>query len=239
MEAVTFTETRKRQILLTELDDPLVLEIVSLLARPELQFHRAPWDERLPDFATRTSFDLIIAGHPVDGGTIERFLLSVRSAGSRYRRAGIILVSPESRLVEAHALLGKGVNRVVRADAVHSLLPQSVFELLQVASRFALHASARLSVSSKEKTVSGDFRTENVSATGMLVRGACSLPTGLVVDFEVSIPGDTTPIRGTGRVVRSADPIKERFRGGALRFLGFSFDDQSRFEGAVARAGRE
>jgi hypothetical protein len=63
----------------------------------------------------------------------------------------------------------------------------------------------------------------------MLVSFLGQLPVGSTVRFEISIPGHETPIRGSARVVRTADPEREGVRGIGARFLSFLKSDGDRF----------
>ena len=71
--------------------------------------------------------------------------------------------------------------------------------------------------------------TENLSASGMLVRTKAPLPVGTKVDvqflfrsdsrlIEDELPGGYGFVQGEAKVVRHTDPVKEKARGMGLQF---------------------
>ncbi len=71
-------------------------------------------------------------------------------------------------------------------------------------------------------------QTDNVSLSGMLVRGSQSYPRGTRVQFELPLPGQVAPVVGEGDVVRSTAQGRESVRGYAVRFVTFVGDGRKR-----------
>jgi hypothetical protein len=71
-------------------------------------------------------------------------------------------------------------------------------------------------------------QTENVSETGMLLRGFGHYPPGTTIDFEIDIPGQSDPIRGSATIARTTNVQLERMEGVGARFESFIGQDQIR-----------
>jgi hypothetical protein len=71
-------------------------------------------------------------------------------------------------------------------------------------------------------------QTENVSETGMLLRGFGHYPPGTTIDFEINIPGQPDPIRGSATIARTTNLSLERLEGVGARFESFLGGDQGR-----------
>ncbi len=56
--------------------------------------------------------------------------------------------------------------------------------------------NARIKIYVKGKPVQSFCQTQNLSATGVLIRGFSHYPPGSKIDFEISLPTDTAPIKG-------------------------------------------
>jgi hypothetical protein len=69
-------------------------------------------------------------------------------------------------------------------------------------------------------------QTENLSATGVLVRGP-QLEIGTVFAFELVFKDHPTPLRGRARVVRHTNP-REPVKGFGAHFLSFDGEGRER-----------
>ena len=72
--------------------------------------------------------------------------------------------------------------------------------------------------------------TENLSATGMLVRGATEFPVGSHLHFELLVPGLVPPILGEVEVARHTDHLRERIEGFGGKIVSFVGDGQARLQ---------
>jgi hypothetical protein len=69
----------------------------------------------------------------------------------------------------------------------------------------------------------------------MLLRGVTQFPVGTTFDFEISVPGESAPIRGTAEITRPTDPHREPIEGVGVRFVGFTGSDRIRLEMYLGR----
>ena len=76
-------------------------------------------------------------------------------------------------------------------------------------------------------------QTENLSASGMLIKTERRYDKGTKIDFEFSLPDDIRPVSGIAEVVRQTMVGRDRVGGIGMRFLSFAGDSQRRFESYV------
>ncbi len=203
---------------------PLGLEIV-----------HAPWDLDVVERVHRTAFRLVLVGYPVVGVALGRLLRSLRDAGSASQRCGAILVTDPGRLSEAGRFLGHGINRVIAGDEVDITLTDTARLLLDVAPRLPVRAPVRIMVQVGDRPLRAFCQTENLSRSGVLLRGFGHYPKGTPLQFEISIPGEPTPIRGRAEVRRTTDLAAERVEGVGASFVGFEDDDGRRLTAFLDR----
>jgi hypothetical protein len=222
------------QILVTGVDDPVYNAIVNVLSPLGFDVHRAPWDNYLRDHVQITPFDVIIAGLQPSGEGLDSFLKAARTRGSACHHAGVVLVAPSPVEDLAVKYLGHGANKVVRDRDVSSKLQDMVSELLGVAPRVPVTTNARIKIYVEGKPVQSFCQTQNLSATGVLIRGFDHYPKGAKIDFEISLPSDTAPIRGSGLISRRTEKRHERVEGLGIKFTSFHGSDQRRLTDFLA-----
>lgn len=180
------------------------------------------------DLVTLLPFDAIVAGFPFVDTTAKQFLGAVRRPDGPCRTAAVVLLARDEDLDEANRLIGQGVNAVFPLVDAAELLASKLRSLVEVAPRFPLRVMSRLR--GRLAGTSTLCQTVNISATGMLLRGDQHAPVGGEVHFELTLPGDTNPLRGTGVVVRHTFERRERVSGLGIRFASFEDDGQVRLQ---------
>lgn len=196
--------------------------IAPLLQRAEFVVHTADTSVEVLALVQATSFELVVLAYPPVDMPVVVLLEALRGEDSACRRAGVILLAGPGTLDEAQAFTHRGVNRVVSRQWPAARLWQAFADLLHVAPRVALRVMAVLDVRLSSGSGHVICHTENVSASGMLLRGAETLVPGTPFDFAFTLPGETRPIRGRAEVVRLADPVRENLRGLGSRFVSFA-----------------
>ena len=222
------------QILVTGVDDPVYNAVVNVLSPLGFDIHRAPWDDYLRDHVQITPFDLVVAGFSVSAGGMEKFFKAMRSPGSACHHCGVILIAPEGHLDVAKAHLGHGANRIVSDRGVSSQLQVAASDLLGVAPRVPVTTNARIKIYVEGKPVQSFCQTQNLSATGVLIRGFSHYPQGSKIDFEISLPTDSAPIKGSGTISRRAERRSDRVDGLGIKFTSFHGSDQHRLADFLA-----
>jgi uncharacterized protein (TIGR02266 family) len=183
-------------------------------------------------------FDAIITGYPIPDMPMQTFLDAVRRKDSPCRQAGVVILALRGMLPEAEAFIGKGANRAIALESFPDELPHTLFRLLEVPPRFTMRAISRLKVQLSWGTSQTICQTENISAHGLLIKTDHPYPIGTQMSFELSIPGETAPVRGFAVVVRETTEKRERVTGLGVRFSSFQGNDKQRFEAALAKLGK-
>ncbi len=181
---------------------------------------------------------LVLLGHPLPGLSAPAFATVLRSDGSASRKAGILVLTEGTPPAELETLIGRGINAVLPASAPPAEIQRRAAELLDVAPRAAIRTLVRVQVTVGHGASAILAQTENVSVSGMLVRSGRRPEPGTVLPVELSLPGEATPLRCDGEVVRHADRAREGVEGFAVRFRSLRPADRLRLERAVERAAR-
>jgi hypothetical protein len=154
------------------------------------------------------------------------FLDSMRGTGSLCRTAGVILLAADRHVEEAAVFIGRGANRVIPVSKLETGLPDVITELGMVSERTKVRL--RVYVDLDKGRRSEVWQSENVSATGMLMRTSATVDHGSKVNLQFTVPGDDLPIHAQGVIVRSTTFAREDFPGYAVRFLSFVGEGQHR-----------
>jgi len=225
----------RRQVVITRMDSPAYAAVADLLRYRDIDVFQAPWDENTLDLVQSTGFDVIIVGYPVEEQALRRFVKCARAPGSACRRCGMILVADDEHFESAQSFVGEGINRAIGTKDTPHLLATTVDELTSIAPRVTLRAPTRIVVRLEDRPVSAFCQTENVSTSGMLLRGFGHYPRGTTITFEINIPGESDPIRGSAEITRSTNVAVERLDGVGARFLSFSSADQTRLASYIGK----
>jgi CheY-like chemotaxis protein len=176
------------------------------------------------------AFDAILAGYPLPDMPMQAFLDAVRREESPCRSAGLVLLVGQDALEETQRFVGRGANRVLTVEEFMARLPHVLLRLLEVPPRVALRRKLRLEVSLSPSSTHVTCQSENISTTGMLVRTDRSYPIGTQLGFELTLPGDSSPVRGYAVVVRHTMADREPVNGFAVQFASFAGKEKVRFE---------
>jgi len=221
----------RHQIVMSGVDDALVVKVVTRLIVLGADFHRVPSLPELATLAAGRDFDLVLLGPSVLGRAVDDTVRKIRSATSLSRYALVVAVARRHQLRPVRRLVGRGVDRVVSIDDPGSPWQDVMFDLLDVSRR--VRVAAPVTVEQGELAFS--CRTENVSISGMLLHCAAELPSGSTLRFVLSVPGEEEPIRGEARVTRAANPRREGVDGFGAEILSFEEAGHSRLRYFLSR----
>ncbi len=217
-------------VLLAGPHSPLLEPVIPVLERSGFAVHRAPADPTCVDLFQATPFQLLVLEHPLAGLATEDAVFALRRKESASRNAGLVLLAPDEEAERLAGLLDRGVNRLVRHSEAAELMV-AVADLLAVAPRRSLRAVVQLEVSLGGRRNKTLVQTVNLSRSGMLIRGTGRhFPVGSLVRFELLLPGQPAPIRGTAEVVRHSQRRWERIEGFGVRFARLEGDGGPRLE---------
>lgn len=223
--------TANQRSLVTGLDIDGVEEVRSCLAPLLISLDESPWDESIGERLRSVRYDLLVVGYPVPGPpALGALLRQVRLRDSASFRCGAILVAEDAAVDGGRAYVGRGVSRVVPAAEVDDVLAGEARRLLSVAPRYPVRAPANVIVHTRPSARRAFCQTENLSVSGVLLRGFGHYPFGATIEFEISLPGEPEPIRGTAKLCRTTDFAREQMEGFGAIFADFRGNDGERLE---------
>jgi uncharacterized protein (TIGR02266 family) len=225
----------QRSTLVVGLEEQLFQSVASVLSAAKFYADYAETATGALESIAFLPFDAIVAAYPLPDMATQQFLSAVRKKDSPCRQAALVLLTPRGMLEEAEDFVGKGANRALAVEDFAQHLPHVLFRLLEVPPRFAMRATSRLRVQVSWGMTQALCQTENLSAHGMLIKTDHTYPVGTQMTFELTMPGDTNPVRGSAVVVRHTTEQRERLSGIAVRFSSFEGDDKRRFETLLAK----
>jgi len=224
-----------RSVLVVGVDTAHFASLAPILKRAKMFAELVETGTRALELAAALPYDAAVVTVPLGDLALDEWLARLRSEGAASRKTAVLLLAAPGHEEEARALLERGANRVAAADDPPERVQALVSALLGVAPRVWLRAASRLRVQLERGTTQVLCQTENISATGMLIRTDQQYPVGTVLSFELSLPGEQKPIRGMARVVRHTAPRREQVRGVGIAFSGFAAGDAARFATHIDR----
>jgi hypothetical protein len=217
-------------VVMTRTDEATFAKAKDATSGNDIDLQFAPWDDNTLELVQSTHFDAIVIGFPGPITALRRFVQCIRSPGSACQRSGVILVSEPRHLQAAETFvgIGVGINRAITSSDMKDRLVPTINELSSVAPRAPLRAPTRVVLHLERRPLRTFCQTENVSQTGMLLRGFGHYPPGTTIDFEINIPGQSDPIRGRATIARTTNVSSERMEGVGARFEDFREGDRAR-----------
>jgi DNA-binding NarL/FixJ family response regulator len=220
--------TMVKRLLLLGAETPALQRVVPMLLRSDFLVHRVDQPGEALRTLAESRFDLVIARYPLAELSLAGLVQSLRGTLSPSRGAGLLVLADPAHVGDIAAFLGRGVNRVVSVDGPSERLLTAVADLVGVAPRRLVRAVVELELWMRRETQRLLTLTENVSVSGMLVRGGREFPVGAKISFELVLPGSLGPIHGEGEVVRHTQVGVERVDGIGVAFLSFAGDGDRR-----------
>lgn len=216
------------ELLVLGAETPPLRQVMPILRRVDFQVLRLAREDQALELLQTTHFDLIIARYPMAGLPLEDLVQSVRAKESPCRDSGLLVLANEESLDEVGAFLRRGVNRIVGVDAPPDRLLDAIADLVGVAPRHGLRTVVQFELWVEQGARRLLTVTENISATGMLVRGGREFPIGSTLHFRLVLPGQAPPIAGEVVVARHTDRAREHVEGFGGKILSFIDDGQQR-----------
>ena len=224
-----------KRLLLVGADTPALQRVLPMLLRSDFQVHRVEQAAEGLRLLGESRFDLILARYPLVDAPLSVLVGGIRGTSSPSRAAGLLVLAEPSHVGDLAAFLGRGVNRVVNLHGPSDRLLQAVADLVGVAPRRMVRAVVELELWMRRETQRLLTLTDNVSSSGMLVRGGREFPVGGRVMFELMLPGGLAAIAGEAEVVRHTLVGIERLDGIGLAFLSFAGDSEQRLAAFLDR----
>lgn len=175
-------------------------------------------------------FDLVVVGFPIEEPPLTALLKSMRWKESACRRTPLMVVASRDRRGQADEYVNRGVNRVISRDATDWEIDSALRDLLAVEPRVRYTTLVKIELPHGRRTEYTMAQLDNLSTSGMLIRGHGGVEVGAPMPFEMPLSGDPTPIRGLAEVVRPTTREREGLVGFAARFVRIDGDGADRLE---------
>ncbi len=225
----------KRVLLANDLQD-LFKGNDSILDRDDVAVFLASTNDEILKIHREEKVDLIITQLDMPGIRTEDLFNIIR--GSRdVRGVSTILVCKETL---AHRERSKlcNANVIFTAPVDAAVLHMKVQELLNIAPRKFYRAALAVGIQGRFKNKPSQFRTENISTSGMLMKAEEPLAKGDGIFFSFFLP-DGTHVSGYGEIARTVQltTILDTFFYG-VKFTNLDEETRSAIESTVKKSNR-
>jgi hypothetical protein len=218
------------RLLVVGVTPPALESVIPLLLRADYHVEQQ-WDpaEALRRLASRR-FDLVIARHPLRPPVLEAVVDAVRAHSAACRSAGLIVLAERGSAEQLRPLVGRGINRILPADAPAESLLRVTTTLLSAAPRLVRRLGVVLVQGAGARQRRAFAETLNVSSSGFLLQGAREFAVGTRMRFALDLPGDAPPVCGMAEVVRHTSEAREAVSGIALQVVSFAGNGERSLE---------
>lgn len=225
----------RRNVLVIGVDPEEFGRVAPFLARDAFDIDRFPSGSGALELISCVKIEVLLVRYPLPDMDLGVFLQAARQPESQCQSSPILLLAETGDSGEAESYIGRGANRVLDLEAAEEELQGTISALLEVAPRKDARFLARMEIKlggAKDMIL---CQTENLSASGMLIRTERRYEKGTKIDFEFSLPDDPRPIVGVAETMRHTMVGRDQVGGIGVRFLSFSGDSQRRFETYLQR----
>lgn len=229
-------EAMGRRILVTGLESPDDQMLSDALENRGYEVSLQPWSPEVPALVEDQTYDAIVVQVPLPGVGLGVLLSSIRARTARCRNAGLLIISSDEDVMAVQKLVGRGVNRVLPKSASVDEVLDALEEIEQAPQRVTVRLPVQLEVTLPEYESRAFCQTENLSESGMLIRGFQRYVPGTRFSFRLQIPGEDRCLTGTAEVTRNTDVDREKIEGFGARFVEIGPGDQAELERILIEA---
>lgn len=176
------------------------------------------------------AIDVLVLRYPLGGPSVEDLLANIRKNESPCRRSAVLVLASPGDMNKARALEDGERTRVLSVDSDYQVLQDTVSALLRTAPRLSVRITIRLEAVLGNGSTMVLTQTENVSNGGMLVRVRRPQPVDAKLRFELLLPEDSVPIKGTGEVVRHTKDWRGDVTGVGIKYAAFENSGSQRLK---------
>lgn len=192
-------------------------DLERVFARDSITLHRAESGTGALVLAGNSLYDLVVLEDPLTDLTVDAVLTALQSLEWASAGApGLVMTDPAKVETLATALEALPM-RVLSKTAETVEIQQAIAELLGVSVRSSTRMMVNIEVGLESGTSLRCFQSQNVSESGLLLKGGRSLTIGTPLQLEFTLPDEPEPIRGTALVVRHTG--RDEDAGVGLRFV--------------------
>ena len=225
---------RERKVLVIPGDRTAETDLMRLLLPLLVPFRcgaeLSTWGYGVTAILESRRFDLVVVGFPIEEPPLVALLKSMRWQQSACRRTPLMVVSSRDYRDRADEFVSRGVNRVISRDATDWEIDSALRDLLAVEPRVRYTTLVKIELPHGRRTEYTMAQLDNLSTSGMLIRGHGDVEVGSPMPFEMPLSGDPTPIRGLAEVVRPTTREREGLVGFAARFVRIDGDGADRLD---------
>ena len=206
--------------------------LAPVLDRQNLDVVRVATPEDAIEFASKQPVDLVVFDGEPSEMRLEEIVPLFRAEASQSARSFLLVMAERGRDMDARALVGRGINRVMHLDEPQERIEEQVVDLLGVVPRAAARFAIRLftTLDDGDEVVFG--RTENVSLSGMLVQTPTIIAPGQQVTYELLCDERVEAVKGDAEIVRRA--VRDGVEGIGVRFLDFEGEGRERLDAILS-----
>ncbi len=217
---------RPPRVLAAIADSSLLGKLDPIFRRRALDVHHVPTGASALVVAGNVRFDVIVLESPLPDLELGELFGTLRAIDSSSGETGLlVLAEPET----AAGLAQLQVDETVALPSTSEPLEihRALSKLLGVAARRTSRLQVQVEVSLDGGSFLRVLSSQNISSSGILLRGGRQLELGDQLRVQFALPGDSTIIVGQAVVVRRTG-IHEATVGTALRFLEIADEHRKR-----------
>lgn len=222
----------KKVLIANSLKD-LVMEKNSYLDRADIRIFTAATNDDVLSLHRAKKVNLIITQLDLPGIKIEELFTIIRM--SKYLRKVSVIIICKDNLANRELCKKCGANAVLTIPVDTVLLNMKVQQFLTVAPRESYRAALAVGIEGKFKNRPLPFWTENISASGMLIKSEEPLAKNAGIYFSFFLP-DGTHVNGYGEIIRlvQLESAPEVYQYG-IRFTNVDPSVKSSIEAAIKK----
>lgn len=212
---------QRRNVLAVIGDRALFGRLAGRLNRSVLEVNLSHSAENATFFCSVIRFELILISLPLADSTLDELLASVHRPGGPCADTPVLVLAEHGEVALLRRRLGGELVEVMSSGELGTELEERVNRRLGTGALTAERVGVALTAT--VRTAGEDpprvLTSRNLSESGVLLRTAEPLPVGAVVEIDLDLPGESSPLRLAAEVVRHTLPSQERIRGMGLRFV--------------------
>lgn len=190
------------KVLVVVQSDGVPENLREIFSRESIALHHARSGAAALVLAGNSLYDLLVLEEPLPDLPVDSLLSALQSFEWASAGAPALIMAADKNVEEITRRLDGHPVRVLPKSAQKEEIQQAISELLGVAVRSGSRMMVNVEVKIDSNTSLKCFQSDNISESGMLLRGANSIPIGTAVDLEFFLPDEPEPVRGRAMVVR-------------------------------------
>lgn len=218
--ATSLTRGRSRNLLVVEGREPVPASFNRILDHCGHDVFRIQGGAGVADYLDHYGFQLMLIFDPLGDLDTVRLLDALRERIDPASFPTTLILATQSRLERFEDLVDHSVS-VLSTDADSTQTKVALSRFLQAPPRAARRVFVRLTAIVGRGQVLRVAQTENVSETGVLLRGSLPLPVGTSVQVQFEL-AEGSRLRAEGRVIRTLPAAGHEPGGIAVAFTSLS-----------------